>query len=85
MKRFTVSIVIGLTAATVFSLACNGKKAASVPIPKRMNCGSAVTKRKIQPTSATNAGSGYNQIRNGRSISGRRLRRILTAAIWLTN
>ena len=66
MKRFTVSILIGLTAATVFGLACSGKKAASVPIPT-----AAIERRDIVvDASATGAVEPINVVEVKSKASG---------------
>ena len=66
MKRFTVSIAIGLTAATVLGLACSGKKAASVPIPT-----AAIERRDIiVDASATGAVEPINVVEVKSKASG---------------
>jgi HlyD family secretion protein len=66
LKRFTVPIVIGLTAATVLGLACSGKKAAGVPIPT-----AAIERRDIVvDASATGAVEPINVVEVKSKASG---------------
>ena len=66
MKRFTVSLAIGLTAATVLGLACSGKKATGVPIPT-----AAIERRDIVvDASATGAVEPINVVEVKSKASG---------------
>jgi HlyD family secretion protein len=66
LKRFTVSIVIGLTAATVLGLACTGKKATGIPIPT-----AAIERRDIiVDASATGAVEPINVVEVKSKASG---------------
>ena len=50
-----------------------------------MTCTLVVRKMNSQPASATNAGTGYSQMRYGRGISGLTRRSRMTPAIWPMN